>query len=141
MTTIGHTPVPVGEPPAMGMLRTLIVGWEISPDAIRGLALPTITAMNGQAAAISGARLEWRLGLDRAAAVLRLRAAGGEVVIPLLDSTPAQVRRDDQGLVHVVAGEALTLALRGHRLVYARTTLLGGLLGLPGGVYDRPTIG
>lgn len=119
---------------------SVVVRWEISPSAIRESALPAIAAMNGQAERISAAVLECRVEDGEFSAVLRLELGEDDLVLPLIDAAAARVVRGREW-VHIDYGDALTASLRDGRLIYARTGLLSGLLGLPGGVYQAPVSG
>lgn len=141
------TSTPAGAPAAF------TVRWEISPLALtrspRGSA-----ALNGHAARLRQAWLEWSVGEESASAALVLEmaggggtggagrsGAGGEIDrIALEGLQGVAVRREHDGeWTHIDAdGALLTVSLHGERLVYARTGVLGGTLDLRGGVYDGP---
>ena len=118
----------------------LVLRWEISPDAIRLAPLPEILAMNGQAEKIGRAVLEWRLEHDHAAATLTLEIGEDDLTISLASHLPVRTTHDG-AWKHLAAGDQLTISEHNGRVVYAKTTALTNLLGLPGGVYDAPSVG
>ncbi len=134
---------------AKDVARAVVIGWEISPCAVRRASLPAIAAMNGQAEKISRAVLEWTIEGDSASARLKLEIGEDDVAIPLV--VDAAVERvvdaggvgDAGGLEHLIVDDRLVICRRegDGRLLYARTALLNGALGLPGGVFDGPLVG
>lgn len=136
MTTIPYTTGPAKAPGrARGEAPALLVVWEISPSAIRLAPVPEIEAMNGRADRIGRAVLEWRVEGKRASAALRLEIGEDDVVVPLVTGASAVASRDGDW-THVEVDDRLTLSERGGVVAYARTSLLAGLLGLRGGVYE-----
>lgn len=118
--------------------RAIVVRWEISPSAIRMSPLPEIAAMNGQAEKIGRAALEWRIEDGVAEAALRLEIGEDDVVVPLVRAVTVRMTIHGGGFRHVDAAELLAVTELDGRVLYARTDLLAGLLGLPGGVYEPP---
>lgn len=115
----------------------LVLRWEISPGAVRLSPLPEIAAMNGQAERISRAVLEWRVEEGAAAARLRLEIGEDDLVIDLGEPVRGSWVVDGS-TEHGEFGTCLRVSMRGDDVVYARTSVLTDLLGLPGGVYDGP---
>jgi len=90
--------------------------------------------------------LEWTIEGDSASARLKLEIGEDDVAIPLV--VDAAVERvvdagDAGGLEHLIVDDRLVICRRegDGRLLYARTALLNGALGLPGGVFDGPLVG
>lgn len=146
MTATQHisSPTSAQQSPALECIAreaaaTTVVRWEISPSAIRISPLPEIAAMNGQAQKIGRAVLEWRVDGTLASAALKLEIGEDDVVVPLVESAAARVV-EESGWTHTQVAEDLLLTQQDGRIVYAKTNLLAKLLGLPGGVYEAPTI-
>ena len=116
---------------------TLVLRWEISPGAIRLSPLPEIAAMNGQAERITRAVLEWRIEDESATARLRLEIGEDDLVIDLGERVCGRWVVDGT-IEHAEFGACLRVSVRGGEVVYARTSVLADVLGLPGGVYDGP---
>ncbi|MFN7021214.1 MAG: hypothetical protein ACK4WH_07800 [Phycisphaerales bacterium] len=133
MTTLGH--ISGGTTGQRERGRALTVAWEISPSAIRLAPVPEIAAMNGQAERIGRAVLEWRVEGEAASADLRLEIGEDDVVLTLVTGAYAAATRDGDW-THVEVDDRLTVSERGGVVAYARTSLLAGLLGLRGGVYE-----
>jgi len=100
---------------------------------MRASHLREIAEMNGQAERISRAVLEWRIEGKTGAACLRLEIGEDDLTIPLVDAVPGHWEGESADF-----GSALRITLRDGEVIYARTDVLSGMLGLPGGVYDGP---
>lgn len=128
--------------PAAGGPLVRAVRWTISPDALRAYA-PAI--VNGHASELAAAELRVELHPPRAALVLTYaRGDRAEHALPLGPDAPVIERDEARGLTHVELAGAVALCLRtgpdgAPEIVYAQTPLLAAI-GLPGGVYDVPSI-
>jgi hypothetical protein len=134
--------------PAAGGGDLACVRWPISAPALLGS--PAAARLNGHAPRLASCELTLRVlieaGHAAVHAALDVTLSGGErESIPVLSpgGAPAQVL-DEGSRVHVDAPGVLAATLLrtpdGLTLAYARTPLLAATLGLPGGVYDAPTL-
>jgi hypothetical protein len=121
----------------------IAIRWEINPGAL--LASPGAAILNGEAARLKFCALVWHIDRAAARAELSLELTGNEHhTIALIPPTPiARMTADALEAIDAPGLLAVTLRYDGARpaLLFARTTLLGGTLALPGGVYDAPTLG
>ena len=133
------------EEPSPPVRAALCVRWEISARAL--VAAPaSVALLNGHASKLERAGLEWRMSLAEgrvtATCVLVLEMRGGETdTLILLDGVQVGTQIEG-GYEHLdVPGRlAVTLRSSDRKLVLAVTTVLNGALGLPGGVYEAPTL-
>jgi hypothetical protein len=142
MTAIAHQPLQrtnaeLGVP---AMCGALAVRWEISPSAL--LESRSAAILNGQAARLRACALVMRVDERAVRAELALELAGGEYSRLTLTEAMPVVRTVRESIATCDAAGVLTLVVRtvGERceLLYANTSVLCELLGLPGGVYDAP---
>lgn len=121
------------------------IRWKLSPRAVAATSA-SAALLNGHAAQLRGAALEWRLALTSSdvrgscSLVLTLRD-GTTDTLPILENVPVTVSTTP-GYQHLDAPGRLAITLRAstRTLIFARTTVLQNPLGLPGGVYESPAI-
>ena len=121
----------------------LAIRWEIAATALLASA-PAAALLNGEAPRLVSAALIVHIRSGAARAELALTLTRNEQhTIPLTALIPATIARDADD-IHIDAGDALHLSLRtgtgDPAILYARTSLLGSALALPGGVYDAPAL-
>lgn len=121
----------------------LAIRWEIAATALLASA-PAAALLNGEAPRLLSAALIVHIRSGAARAELALTLTRNEQhVIPLSGLIPATITHDANH-IHIDAGDALHLTVRVDAddpvIRYARTSLLGSALALPGGVYDAPSL-
>lgn len=156
--TLAHAQLHPLTPSRSAAIPTRVsIAWEISPRAL--LAAPGAKVLNGHAARLRSARLALRVdlhdlaraGLSGPCAVhVHLDAGLDRDEHDAVELTMAHVGQwsmDEQtgwllldvpGVLHAVIGCDGNGSP--NRVVYARTPTLSGALGLPGGVYDAPSL-
>lgn len=116
--------------------RALVLRWAVNTHAVREALPASIAGLGGRAERLTTAALEWRIDGERAVAGLRLAVGGEDVVLPLAEARGRWIVDGDRE--HADFGGPLRLTRIDGRTVWARTDLLGGVLGLRGGVYEGP---
>jgi hypothetical protein len=95
--------------------------------------------LNGEAGRMRSCALVVEIGEREARAALEVGLDGDERVG--IEIAPAcAVERSEEGELESVVGAVIEAMVRGRELLYARTPLLEGALGLMGGVYDGPVV-
>lgn len=118
--------------------RTLVIRWEISPNAL--LASPGAAILNGQAAKLRSVALVCRVDESTSRAELALSLTTGESHTIALSENRRIERTAIGDVEHIEVPGLLTLAMHDEQILYARTPLLTQALALPGGTYDGPAI-
>ncbi len=152
----GLSPQPAVAQPTISPCRSLAIAWEISPRSLKSSQGAVV--LNGHASrlrtarviadveiaggpdAVSGcctARVRLIAGLDGGGAD-SIDLSGPHIGSWAFDEPSHRLLLDVPGVLHAVAQCDDTLAAT--RVVYARTRALTRTLGLPGGVYDAPTL-
>ncbi len=137
MTAIAHQPLQRAGA-ERGVPGALAVRWEISASAL--LVSPGAAILNGQAAKLRACALVVRVERDVARAELDLELVGGEKSVIALGNAARVEWWEEGGMVAIDAAGVVAMTLRGDEVMYARTPVLAGVLGLMGGVYDAPVV-